>query len=248
MSISILNRGASGGLKPELTVTAPAGSTIDLLQNGIITDTYTLGASETEHTFIVELGTYTVRGTLGTDAKSKDVLIDTVGQYDVKISYFNGMLYDNGNEYEIYTGGWDGTITSDAALYQYTRNATNMSWSSTGQGQQIRYACTENLIDCTGFTKLEMNHYFNTSQASYGSDIDNWSMAIEFRDEPNGLANASISIWSGDAGSTSMTGTKTYTLPESVLNTERRICIKNYFGWVDKISAQGTIYSVRLLP
>ena len=47
MSISILNRGASGGLKPELTVTAPAGSTIDILQNSIIVDTYTFASSET---------------------------------------------------------------------------------------------------------------------------------------------------------------------------------------------------------
>ena len=87
MSISILNRGASGGLKPELTVAAPSGSTIDLLQNGIIVDTYTLGASETEHTFVVKVGTYTVRGTLGEQNRSVEVVIDAVGQYVCKVIY-----------------------------------------------------------------------------------------------------------------------------------------------------------------
>lgn len=85
MSISIFNRGASGGLKPELTVTAPSGSTIDLLQNGIIVDTYTFGVSETEHTFVVKLGTYTVRGTLGMEVKSIEALVDAVAQYSVTI-------------------------------------------------------------------------------------------------------------------------------------------------------------------
>ncbi len=83
MSISILNRGASGGLKPELTVTAPSGSTIDLLQNGIIVETYTLGTNETRHTFVAKVGTYIVRRTLDTNTAEIEVLIDVVGQYSV---------------------------------------------------------------------------------------------------------------------------------------------------------------------
>lgn len=82
MSISILNRGGtSGGLKPELIVTAPSGSTIDLLQNWIIVATYTLGASETEHTFMVKVGAYTVRKILGANTESVDIVIDAVGRY-----------------------------------------------------------------------------------------------------------------------------------------------------------------------
>lgn len=105
MSISILNRGASGGMKPELTVIAPSGSTIDLLRNGIIIDTYTLGASETEHTFVVKVGTYTVRWMLGEKVQNKELMIDTVGQYSVE---FDGKLwlYREGDECEDVTGGW----------------------------------------------------------------------------------------------------------------------------------------------
>ena len=95
MSISILNRGASGGLKPELTVTAPSGSILDILQNSIIIDTYTLGVSETEHTFILEIGDYTVRGTLGTNTKSVDAVIDTVAQYELLIKYIDPVFANN---------------------------------------------------------------------------------------------------------------------------------------------------------
>lgn len=249
MSISILNRGASGGMKPELTVTAPAGSTIDLLQNGIIVDTYTLVSAETEHTFIVKVGTYTVRGTLGVHTKSKEVLIDSTAQYSVKISYFDGMLYNNGNEYEAFTGGWGGTIPSTGAtVYQYNRNASNMSYSSNGKGWQIYIACTENTIDLTDFTKLEVDFSFYTAHKANGSDIDNWSMGISFIDEPNGLPDNGISIWSGEAGSTNMRGIKTYSLPTEVLNTRRRIYFGNYFAWSATISSNATIYKVRLLP
>ncbi|MBO7294469.1 MAG: hypothetical protein J6U65_03540 [Bacteroidaceae bacterium] len=105
MSISILNRGASGGLKPELTVAAPSGSTIDILQNGIVVSTYTLGADETEHTFVVKVGTYTVRGTRGDKVQSKEMVIDTVGQYSVTIDY-KLWLYREGDLCEDVTGGW----------------------------------------------------------------------------------------------------------------------------------------------
>ena len=85
MSISIINRNTSGGLKPELIVQAPAQSTIDIIQNNIIIDTYTLGASETTHTFIVKLGTYTVQRTLEANSMSVEVIVDTVKQYTLDL-------------------------------------------------------------------------------------------------------------------------------------------------------------------
>lgn len=95
MSISILNRGASGGLKPELTVTAPSGSTIDIMKGSIIIDTYTLGASETEHTFVLKIGDYIVCGTLGTNTKSVEVVIDAVAQYELLIKYIDAVFANN---------------------------------------------------------------------------------------------------------------------------------------------------------
>lgn len=119
MSISILNRGASGGLKPEIVVTAPAGSTIDILQVGIIVDTYTLSASETEHIFPVKKGTYTVRGTRDTTSKSIDVVVDATGRYNVEIAY-KLWLYRAGDECEEVTGGWTLTDWGNGGLVKNT--------------------------------------------------------------------------------------------------------------------------------
>ena len=75
------------------------------MQNGIILDTYTLGEDETEHTFVVKVGTYTVQGILNTDGTSEEVVIDTIGQYSVELDY-KLWLYREGDECEEVTGGW----------------------------------------------------------------------------------------------------------------------------------------------
>lgn len=156
MSISILNRGASGGMKPELTVIAPAGSTIDIMRNGIIFDAYTLGADETEHTFMVKVGTYTVRATLGTDSSSEEVGVDTVGQYIVEISY-NLWLYREGDECEEVTGGWSingYTHTwSKGVLTAATKNSDHIYMNPT-TSTQISCLATNNAIDLTKYSKL----------------------------------------------------------------------------------------------
>ena len=74
--------GGAGGMKPEITVTAEAGSTLTCG-----TKTYILGASETTHTFTVALGTYIVTATKGSDSATKTVLVDMVAQYDVSLAY-----------------------------------------------------------------------------------------------------------------------------------------------------------------
>lgn len=75
--------GGAGGLKPEIIVTAEAGSTLTCG-----TQTYTLGASETTHTFTVSLGTFVVTATKGSDSATETVLVDTVAQYAVELPYF----------------------------------------------------------------------------------------------------------------------------------------------------------------
>lgn len=128
MSISILNRGASSGLKPELTVIAPSGSTIDLLQNGTVVKTYTLGADETEHTFVVKVGTYTARGTLGDKTNSVDVAIDTVGQYEVEIKY-GTYLFDHGDITAV-SGGWTAIYTADGGQSGLQTNVSDVLYAT----------------------------------------------------------------------------------------------------------------------
>lgn len=165
MSISILNRGASGGLKPELTVIAPAGSTIDLLQNGVIVATYTLGSAETEHTFIVKVGTYTVRGTL-VKVQSKEVVIDVVGQYAVEIDY-KLWLYREGDEYEAVTGGWYiSPMAGTTGTPIFTKESARLSircpqWSSADLK-------THNKISTTGWSDFCVEYTVtNLSSSTY---------------------------------------------------------------------------------
>lgn len=101
MVINPISKGGKG-LLPEIIVTAPSGSTLDLIQNEVILQTYTLSSSETQYTFTVKnIGTYTVRGTNGSDTASVDVVVDTIGQYNCTIEYFNGLkLYWLGDECE----------------------------------------------------------------------------------------------------------------------------------------------------
>lgn len=156
MSISILNRGASGGLKPELTVVAPSGSTIDLLQNSIIIDTYTLGASETEHTFIVKVGTYTVRGTLGGETKDVETVIDVVGRYEVFVP-IKLYLYNRGDLCEEVTGGYGMAWLSNshtsgtgsfAADHLYSAETSQSAYGN-------RSFITKKLVNLKGYTKLK---------------------------------------------------------------------------------------------
>ena len=106
MIINPINYG-SGGLMPEIIVTAAAGSTLDLLQNGVVLKTYTLSSTETQYTFVVKnVGEYTVKSTLGDNTYSSNVLIETVGQYPVTITG-KLYLYNYGDECESVTGGWD---------------------------------------------------------------------------------------------------------------------------------------------
>lgn len=84
----------------QIVVTAPSGS---LLTCGI--QTYQLGADETQHTFSVALGSYTVSATDGTRTATQDVLVDAVGIFSVTLE-FKLWLYRDGEEFTEITGGW----------------------------------------------------------------------------------------------------------------------------------------------
>ena len=82
LTYTVVESGGGGGMKPEVIVTAEAGSTLTCG-----TQSYTLGASETTHTFTVALGTYIVTATKGSDSATETVLVDMVAQYAVELEY-----------------------------------------------------------------------------------------------------------------------------------------------------------------
>ena len=89
MIINPISYGGSG-LLPEIIVTAAAGSTLDLLQNGVVLKTYTLDSTETQHTFVVKnVGEYIVKATKGANTTSRNVLVDIVMQYHIELLLVN---------------------------------------------------------------------------------------------------------------------------------------------------------------
>ena len=209
MSISILNRGgASGGLKPELTVIAPSGSTIDILQNGSIVDTYTLGVDETKHTFSVNVGTCIVRGTRDDETVEAEVVIDVVGQYETKIDYqFNYvLLYDHGDEHEDITGGFSGCAVTSQTGYStaapsVTKNADHI-YITHSAANSLGCMLTNNAVDVTDYARLGLYIYSNTSGNRYP-----WTHAACMKSRSGtGVAKA-CGIWI--SGNTTFTGWKT---------------------------------------
>lgn len=163
MSISILNRGASGGLKPELIITAPAGSTISLLQDSKTIDTYTLGENETTHLFKVKFGNYTVTGTSGSYTNSSEIIVDFAKQYNIVISLNRVVNGDFLNDLE----GWSYGGTGSNATYQ--RRGTEVIGGVTYgyvnvDLNQTSYMTQE--VDFTGASKLSFVGCVNNGNAA----------------------------------------------------------------------------------
>ncbi len=117
----------SGGLMPEIIVTAKAGSTLDLLQNGVVLKTYTLGSTETQHTFIVKnVGEYTVKATKGANTTSRNVLVDIVMQYHIELLLAN--IYGISRDITNSSPAW--IRTDDAVDMTATATAGTVAGSS----------------------------------------------------------------------------------------------------------------------
>ena len=180
MIINPINYG-SGGLMSEIIVTAVAGSTLDLLQNGVVLKTYTLASTETQHTFVVKnVGEYTVKSTLGDNTYSSNVLIETVGQYPVTITS-KLYLYNYGDECESVTGGWDSrsdfTDVNDSKFvlkpYYVTRSKSNiiLSAESNSYKDECFLFAPKNKVSLDKYDKLNINVVSSKISNTTGSNI-----------------------------------------------------------------------------
>lgn len=191
MSISIINRGASGGLKPELIITAPSSTTLDLIRNGEVVESYTMLAVELKHTFKVKKGVYTVRGTLDDKFINEiSMVVSDVRQYDAEIVEPNyTMLYDFGDECVDVTGGWkEGYKYINGYITKNTDSITITAVGNSSNGAHIS-AQTNNKINCDNFVKV-LFKLSTTSRHSYVGlgQVDN---------EPG-----SVTFWHNESGAT----------------------------------------------
>lgn len=135
--------GSGGGLKSTdaiLRVIAPAGSTVTISKGSVSKSDqgHENAADNTlyDYYFIIHasqfdsVNPWTVTATLGGDSASDTVTIDSADEYDVILQYWNGELYDSGNEYTSVTGGWSVKVNNDATL---TKNVSDLYFSSTNR-------------------------------------------------------------------------------------------------------------------
>ena len=146
-----------GGLKPEIIVTAKAGALLNLYykDSSIILQSYQLGESDTQHTFVVSVSetAYVVED--ATNGKSVEVLVDAVAVFEAEIPY-TLYLYRDGDECEAVTGEW--TYAKFAASssyndYNFTKKSDRMLTRYYNDNSSLA-AFTNNPINLSGYTKL----------------------------------------------------------------------------------------------
>lgn len=146
--IYVLDGGSGGRVFAAIAVTYPEGSTCTCSSGA-----KTLKAKNTSGRWIFSvpsIGTWTVSITNGTDTVSKTVEITTEGQSeDVKMSYWDGALYDAGNQYTDVTGGWEKVGATNTVTF----NDTNINIVA-ASAYATPTVSTVNAVDLTSFTTL----------------------------------------------------------------------------------------------
>lgn len=133
----------------------PSGSTCTCTNGSTtITSKYTNAFNIFE---IPSVGSWTVSCTDGTDTASEAVTVASGGIYTVKLTYWDGTIYEVGNEYTDYTGGWTlaKSGTNSVATIDDTTGITLRGYlandgSYTGRAK----AETTNAVDLTDFSTL----------------------------------------------------------------------------------------------
>lgn len=194
-----------GGLKPEIHVTAKAGALLNLHYKGssIILQSYQLGASETAHTFVVNVSetSYVIED--ATNGRSVETLVDTIAVFYAEIEYVL-WLYKDGDQCTDVTGGWvnitatpySAVVFNNTNIYMYYSDS---SYSGYGVNADVK---TVNSIDLTAYSMLKVqfthtnaNSGFNLLTADKSTSLASTSEVIE-----NGILECDISNLSFNNG------------------------------------------------
>lgn len=157
-----------------INITYPANSNCVVTNAGgqtVASDTNTGTSAKTWTATVNATGTYTVTAT-ATDGsgktKSTTVSITAEGQAaTVTLVYWDGTIYDAGNEYTAQTGGWTCVATGGDAAATKTNNRLTVSVDQT---DSTAYARTANKISLTGFTKIQATVSAQTHNSSWGGN------------------------------------------------------------------------------
>lgn len=184
---------SGGKLFAVIAVTYPAGSTCTCA-NG--TKTYTAKDTSGQWIFrIPSAGTWTVTATDGTNTKTQEVSITAEQQAEkITLAYWNGELYDAGNQYTDVTGGWvrhgtGGTVTfNDDNIYLETL-----------QDYSFGTVDTTNAVDLTDFATLKV-----TATATNRSNMQGKVIVYTKNASGKETTAASVALTSGTETVTSL--------------------------------------------
>ena len=152
--------GGSGGTGAALTVTAPAGATVTVSKDGK-TKTKVAGADGAVVFKGLENGTWRVSllNEDGSESYSRDVAV--TADYTTAVDFFDGYLYNAGDEREAFTGGW---YCDDSSALTKTAECMTLR----GSEMTPQKAFTSILFDTTGFTKITVDWECNNAYAYFG--------------------------------------------------------------------------------
>lgn len=168
-----LSGGGSGEVISVISATYPVGSTCTATDGK---NTITAPDTSGSVIFNVEPGTWTVTATDGTESDSETVEITAEGQVlSVELSYWDGSIYDSGNEYTAYTGGWSvsGKQGWDASFQSHNREGSKDGnelyvWvRRTGDPAWVR---TTEKVSLAGVSKIEATVTAQSHSSSWGGN------------------------------------------------------------------------------
>lgn len=165
----------SGTPKPAgvIRVSYPANSTLVVKGTGsgkqFAKDINTTSSAKA-YIFLAPIGnasyTLTATNTAGKTV-SKQVYVAKDQVQSVTLVYWDGTIYDAGNEYTAQTGGWTCVTTGGDATATKTNNRLTVSVTNTSN---TAYARTANKISLTGFTKIQATVSAQTHISSWGGN------------------------------------------------------------------------------
>ena len=220
MSLVINMTGGAGGFSAGdaiLRVLAPAGSTVTVSKSSTSKTLVAFAMSGAQDTncyyYIVkpsmfDSSPWTVTAVDGSDTDSDTIVINASGEYTVSFAYWDGEIYDAGNEYDAVTGGFESFAPAFVSGYSASycvKNADNLQvvFTTPAQSWNNGAFCTANVIDITGYTTLHLtatkadntstagNSHFKTFGIRASKVI---SQNIDYYDSTTAEPNATIQV------------------------------------------------------
>ena len=242
MSLTINTSGGGGGsIQPTdglVRIIADYGSSVSVTAGGTSKTLKSLpivgDSSKSCYYDIVKPGGFssTARSysaALGSDSASDSVVVNSAGEYTKELSYWNGELYLNGNQYTAHTGGWvskdvryaetiPGTTYYIAAVYptlDLSGSTMIASVTTSGSDNNSGSVITANKVDLTDYDSVTFTLNLANTWGDYPSTVRNVICYVTDTDDASG------SVFTHDAQTASSTnGDLTLTVDVSGLSGE----------------------------